>query len=494
MISLTVDMENKKMKKPTLMPALWLTVIWLIACLGIWFARSDTMTIYVHNYGRYSNPLANTGEDPAVEVLDIEEHEEYFAVKLRALKTNGTYDFRIQSADDPELSSYIVVDIDSKGRITENATGNFSGWKTLYPLTLIWIAGCTLIFYMTFFRQKKYSVFSYNTIIYLGFGFMGTLMTVVFLLNMLSAFESPEYSSMMVFLDTIYSSVGTYAFLSFPVLLILTIGLIISNLFLWKREGRGFTNTVAMIFGIILTAGNLLVIIAPGFTGGYVPTARIQMSMINALSALFLYLESMWLGAVGAGIITARMKADCDRDYLIILGCGMREDGTPTPLLRGRCDAALRFNQRQLETSGKQAKFIPSGGQGDDEIISESECMKNYLVSQGISENDILMENRSTTTMENFRFSKQLIPEENAKCAFFTTKYHVFRSGIWARRAGFARDAIQSEGASTKWYFWPNAFVREFIGLLTQHRLKQAIIIGSLFLFYGGATYLLFFR
>jgi uncharacterized SAM-binding protein YcdF (DUF218 family) len=250
---------------------------------------------------------------------------------------------------------------------------------------------------------------------------------------------------------------------------------------------------VATIFGVLLTLGNLAVIIAPEFINGYFPVARIQTAAVNALSAVFLYLESMWLGAVAAGLIVSRMKADCNRDYLIILGCGMRKDGTPTPLLRGRCDQALKFYHRQLETTGKRAKFIPSGGQGSDEPVSESECMKNYLVSQGIPEDEIIMENRSTTTMENFRFSKELIPEEDAKSAFFTTKYHIFRSGIWARRAGFARTAIQSEGASTKWYFWPNAFVREFAGLLTQHRLKQALIISGLVIFYGAATLLLFY-
>ena len=35
-------------------------------------------------------------------------------------------------------------------------------------------------------------------------------------------------------------------------------------------------------------------------------------------------------------------------------------------------------------------------------------------------------------------------------------------------------------GAKTKWYFWPNAAVREFVGLLTQHLDKQVLILGSL--------------
>ncbi len=45
-------------------------------------------------------------------------------------------------------------------------------------------------------------------------------------------------------------------------------------------------------------------------------------------------------------------------------------------------------------------------------------------------------------------------------------------------------------GAKTKWYFWPNAAVREFVGLLTAHRLKQAIIFGSMTAFYVVLTIL----
>ena len=43
-------------------------------------------------------------------------------------------------------------------------------------------------------------------------------------------------------------------------------------------------------------------------------------------------------------------------------------------------------------------------------------------------------------------------------------------------------------GAKTKWYFWPNAAVREFVGLLTEHRLKQGLILGGMVVFYVALT------
>jgi uncharacterized SAM-binding protein YcdF (DUF218 family) len=47
--------------------------------------------------------------------------------------------------------------------------------------------------------------------------------------------------------------------------------------------------------------------------------------------------------------------------------------------------------------------------------------------------------------------------------AFSTTNYHVFRGGMFAREAGMHASGM---GSKTKWYFWPNAEVREFVGLI----------------------------
>ena len=93
-------------------------------------------------------------------------------------------------------------------------------------------------------------------------------------------------------------------------------------------------------------------------------------------------------------------------------------------------------------------------------------------VSRGIPEERILTEENSRTTLENLRFSRRLIEEktENAKVAFSTSSYHVYRGGILAANSGWHIDGM---GSPTIWYFWPNAFLREFIGLLVSSRLQQ---------------------
>ena len=47
-------------------------------------------------------------------------------------------------------------------------------------------------------------------------------------------------------------------------------------------------------------------------------------------------------------------------------------------------------------------------------------------------------------------------------------------------------------GAQTKWYFWPNAAVREFVGLLTEHRGKQAAVLITMAAVYCVLTLLVY--
>lgn len=81
-------------------------------------------------------------------------------------------------------------------------------------------------------------------------------------------------------------------------------------------------------------------------------------------------MECFLIGAIICGALAARHVPEGEADYIIILGCAIRKDGTLFPLLRGRVDRALAFAEKQLERSGRAAVFVPSGGQGRNEVIS----------------------------------------------------------------------------------------------------------------------------
>jgi uncharacterized SAM-binding protein YcdF (DUF218 family) len=181
------------------------------------------------------------------------------------------------------------------------------------------------------------------------------------------------------------------------------------------------------------------------------------------------------IGTIIAGIKSAKHIPIFDKDYIIILGCQIKKDGTLTNLLKSRVDRALEFIKMQKDNNGKDIIFVTSGGKGENESISEAQAMKNYLISQGIDENRILMEDNSKNTAENIEFSNKLICERtsNPKVAFSTTNYHVFRAGNLASTLGYKYEGI---GAKTKNYFWINAFIREFVATMINEKKKHMLV------------------
>ena len=210
---------------------------------------------------------------------------------------------------------------------------------------------------------------------------------------------------------------------------------------------------------------------------------RLRMTMQNVYCTAYAYFECMLIGSIICGIKAARHIPKGPVDYILILGCGFRKDETLPPLLRGRVDRAISFWKDQKE-KGKTAILVPSGGQGPDEVMAEAEAMRNYLLSQGIPDEYIRPEKESKNTYQNMVFSKKLIENENkdARVIFSTTNYHVFRSGVWASLAGLRAEGI---GSITRWWYWPNAFMREVVGLLA-NRWKQELVFLIVLIFVFG--------
>ena len=340
-----------------------------------------------------------------------------------------------------------------------------------------------------FFKQIQYNPYSYNTIYYMGFSLFLLAVAVMQLRITLLLVRYPQVYQANEILHILLDSAKNFMYYSSPFLLLFSIALCVSNISLIRHEGRRLVNILGILLSFLLVAGLVLLFLFDRYASG----SRLQVMLhdlaANIFAAVYLYFECMLIGAIVADVIAARYEPEPDKDFLIVLGCGFRKDGSPSPLLQGRLDRALRFAEKQEAATGKAPIFVTSGGQGPDEVCSESACMKRYLLEQGVPEERILEEDRSTDTFENMKYSKAQIWKVNpqGKVAFATTNYHVFRSGLYARRVKMRAVGM---GADTKWYFWPNASVREFVGLLTEHRGKQILIFGSLILTYTILTIL----
>ena len=210
-------------------------------------------------------------------------------------------------------------------------------------------------------------------------------------------------------------------------------------------------------------------------------------TLCNVYAAAFAGFECVLAGAIICGIKAARHVPATEADYILILGCRFRRDGTLTPLLRGRVDRAIDFWKTQREATGREAVLVPSGGQGADEPMAEAEAMGRYLLERGIPESCILLEDRSRNTYQNMEYSRALIEKRTpgARVVYATTNYHVFRSGVWANLAGLPSEGV---GSSTKWWYWPNAFMRECVGLIVNRIPQELLLLAVMAAFFGALS------
>lgn len=152
-------------------------------------------------------------------------------------------------------------------------------------------------------------------------------------------------------------------------------------------------------------------------------------------------------------------------DYLIVLGASVKNT-TPSLTLRGRLDKAIQY----LDESKDDCYIVVSGGKGSDEKLSEAKAMENYLVEHGVNKNKIILEDKSTNTYENFKYSKEKIEKnsnkdiKNLNVKVVTTDFHSFRSFILAKVNGYGNVNFYTSKSISK--FVPVYYAREFFATI----------------------------
>ncbi len=139
---------------------------------------------------------------------------------------------------------------------------------------------------------------------------------------------------------------------------------------------------------------------------------------------------------------------------VIVLGARVMGHGGPSNALRWRCESAAEYLKEH-----PSCRCIVSGGKGSDEPCSEASCMKKTLVQLGVDPKRIRMEDRSASTIENLRYSKELLTSEEEPIAIVTSSYHLYRSLRIARKQGLKH--VSGIGAETKMLYLPSAMYRE---------------------------------
>lgn len=286
----------------------------------------------------------------------------------------------------------------------------------------------------------------------------------------------------------------------------LTIGFLLINTIVVVKN-NGFSLTSMLPF---LMAGFLVLLIAsPTIVNYFDPDVRHIIVFVLGLFTL----EGLWFSFTFMALlfyswVYRLLPRRRQYDYIIIHGAGL--DGPrPTPLLAGRIDKALELWKKQHQ----HGKFVVSGGQGADEIVSEAQAMRDYLLEKGVPAAAILMEDKSTTTWENLKNSLAVIRADRTSAAaddapaggsvtsndapadsefttaVVTSDFHVFRCAEYAHNLGIKADGI---GSHTKGWYWPTAFIREFIAITKAH-IWPYLVIGSLYTVINVLNYAFFY-
>lgn len=141
---------------------------------------------------------------------------------------------------------------------------------------------------------------------------------------------------------------------------------------------------------------------------------------------------------------------------MIICGAKVWENG-PSPVLQKRIDAAVTYYSDHPDLL-----IIASGGRGSDEPVSEAECIKNELLSAGIPEQNIRMEDRSRNTFENLSCSRALLEQEGLDreaVVIVSNHFHLARIRLLAGRLGLHANVLGADMPEVT--SWIKAYLRE---------------------------------
>lgn len=157
----------------------------------------------------------------------------------------------------------------------------------------------------------------------------------------------------------------------------------------------------------------------------------------------------------------SRTDPEPGRKYLIVLGAAVHGD-SPSLALTHRLEGALDYLNQYPDSVA-----IVSGGRGKGESITEAECMRRWLINHEIDSKRILCEDKATSTMENLRYSFEIIrsrgdtPDGNV--ALVSSSYHLYRAKCMSEMLG-ARAAGVAGYPGLPIYML-NCYIREAFGV-----------------------------
>ena len=264
------------------------------------------------------------------------------------------------------------------------------------------------------------------------------------------------------------------------ILFLVPVMLIWNGIVMIRRESGRLSNILSLLLGFIIAAGESSFFLFI-YNGGSLVYSD-QSWLLFFIGASVLYGSILMLGFVLYDLFLPLLMRKENFDALIVHGCALIHGDRVSKILSGRLDLAASLHHRGNE----KGVIVVSGGQGDDETVSEAAAMRDYLLKKGVAEDHILQEEKSRSTKENLLFSVQMIdtgPEK--KLALVTSNYHLYRCLLTAKELGIR---CKGYGSPVAAYYWPSAVIREFAAVFSRRKYLFFSLLG-----YGFFVLLPFF-
>lgn len=303
-----------------------------------------------------------------------------------------------------------------------------------------------------FGRLVKFLLICAGTLI-LVFGVYAPIINIIFYhMGVRDAFTQAFFAALSDAITTlIVVHMFYFSFKSDVIRRIIAFIVIVDSLLLISYGNRGVGSLIVYMVAIVMS----LISYLNTLVDSVVAKSKIKVLWYTAI-ALGLAVLSMFAFLFISGYVKSPKG---NEQVAIVLGAGLVGD-QPNSTLKKRLDKLIVYADKN-----PNAIIITSGGQGADEVISEALAMKNYLVANGVDENRIFLEDESTTTEENFRFSlevmKKLGYDEKTSVVIVTNDFHCFRSAKYAQAEGY--ENLRTLPSATPIVLWLPNYIREIM-------------------------------
>lgn len=239
-------------------------------------------------------------------------------------------------------------------------------------------------------------------------------------------------------------------------LMVVLAGFLLAEGFVPHRRRRRNSSVLAGLTVVLVLAGLVLVVVRPD--AGLLPLARSVALVACYVGGLFVALLLYPVALRGRGAPRV--------DAIVVLGSPLLPGARVPPLLARRLDRAVSLWR---EARGERPLVVASGGRPAGAPVAESVGMARYLAVRGIPADRLLTEERSRTTRENLRLSRQAVEERlgrPARLLVVSSDFHTLRTSVHCLRCRRSGLHASVRAASTPRRLLPASAVRELAVIL----------------------------